>query len=34
VRNEAGWRYHELETEHDAMITAPDAVVNLLLQLV
>ena len=34
IRKEAGWHYHELETGHDAMITAPDKLVNLLLQLV
>ena len=29
----AGWRYHELATGHDAMISAPDELAELLLAL-
>jgi len=32
VKEDAGWRYRELATGHDAMVTAPDAVVELLLE--
>lgn len=28
----AGWRYRELDAVHDAMITAPEALVDLLLE--
>ena len=31
-RGAAGWRYHELQTGHDAMILVPDALTALLLQ--
>jgi pimeloyl-ACP methyl ester carboxylesterase len=31
VRSEPGWRYHELETGHDSMITMPEATARLLL---
>ncbi|HEV2121876.1 MAG TPA: alpha/beta fold hydrolase [Chloroflexota bacterium] len=34
VHEEAGWRYHELATGHDAMITAPAALTELLLEVV
>ncbi|MGH2587943.1 MAG: hypothetical protein ACRDJE_23730 [Dehalococcoidia bacterium] len=30
---ESGWRYHELATGHDAMLTAPTELANLLLGL-
>lgn len=33
VRAEPGWRYRELSTGHDAMITAPGEVANLLLEI-
>jgi pimeloyl-ACP methyl ester carboxylesterase len=32
TRTEPGWRYHELATGHDAMITAPRALTDLLLE--
>jgi hypothetical protein len=33
VRGEDGWRYRELATGHDAMITAPHDLTDLLLEL-
>ena len=33
ARTSSAWRYHELETGHDAMITAPGDVARLLLEL-
>jgi pimeloyl-ACP methyl ester carboxylesterase len=33
ARTEAGWRYRELPTGHDAMITAPEGLAALLLEL-
>ena len=33
VRTDPGWRYRELPTGHDAMITAPQALAGLLLEL-
>ena len=32
IRSEPGWRYRELATGHDAMITAPGALAGLLLE--
>ena len=32
VRAEGGWRYRELATGHDAMITAPRELTDLLLE--
>lgn len=32
ARNEPGWRYRELATGHDAMVTAPHELANLLLE--
>jgi pimeloyl-ACP methyl ester carboxylesterase len=34
VREHAGWRYHELATGHDAMVTAPRALADALLDCV
>lgn len=34
ARSEPGWRYHEIATEHDAMINAPQDLSSLLLDLV
>ena len=33
VRGEDGWRYREVATGHDAMITAPNELVTLLVEL-
>ena len=33
ARAQAGWRWHELATGHDAMITAPDALAELLMRI-
>jgi pimeloyl-ACP methyl ester carboxylesterase len=33
ARGGSGWRYHELETGHDAMITAPNDVARILAEL-
>ena len=33
-RNDPGWRFHELKTGHDCMITAPEAVAGIVLEAV
>lgn len=33
LRSRTGWRYHEIDTGHDAMVTAPDEVAAILAEL-